>query len=305
MGKKSDTDSKSVLVLHREDQFYLWDGVDNTDVMNCYRAFNKFYSLLRRNSIFVYFTLKKEFINNFREYDVLIFPDTMVTNGMLKWTKKNKRKKQRVIILCRNKLASIRNFSYKMAQNLGFEVWSYVKQDCEKYCFHYYKQFFNWKNLALTNDEIKYDAVFVGLIKDRRDEIKEIKGFLESYGLKTWFFVPLMKELSGNKAVGKNFILYNDYLDMISKAKSIVDIVSESNYGLTLRPIEALLYEKKLITNYRQIKEEEFYSPDNVFIYGEDTDIQGFFNKPFKKINKNIVEKYDVNFFIKTLLRDS
>ena len=53
--------------------------------------------------------------------------------------------------------------------------------------------------------------------------------------------------------------------------------------------------QKKLITNYSEIKEYDFYDKENIFILGEDDpeEFVGFINTNFKKIDDEILKKYD------------
>ena len=59
--------------------------------------------------------------------------------------------------------------------------------------------------------------------------------------------------------------------------------------------MEALFLERKLITNKTDIKNYDFYNHDNIFILGEDNinEIKEFINKPYKKIDQDIIDYYD------------
>ena len=59
--------------------------------------------------------------------------------------------------------------------------------------------------------------------------------------------------------------------------------------------MEALFFEKKLITNNKDIKNYDFYNPSNIFILGENNieDIKEFINKPYEKVEQKIIDYYD------------
>ena len=82
---------------------------------------------------------------------------------------------------------------------------------------------------------------------------------------------------------------------MIAESKCILDYNQEGQVGLSLRPMEALFLERKLITNNTDIKNYDFYNHDNIFILGEDNinEIKEFINKPYKKIDQDIIDYYD------------
>ena len=56
-----------------------------------------------------------------------------------------------------------------------------------------------------------------------------------------------------------------------------------------------MFLERKLITNNTDIKNYDFYNHDNIFILGEDNinEIKEFINKPYKKIDQDIIDYYD------------
>ena len=74
----------------------------------------------------------------------------------------------------------------------------------------------------------------------------------------------------------------------------MLDVVTDMNYGLTLRPLEALYFRKKLVTNFKDIKGENFYSKENIFILGDDdlSILKEFIESPFTEISQKILDQY-------------
>ena len=70
--------------------------------------------------------------------------------------------------------------------------------------------------------------------------------------------------------------------------------------GLTLRPLEALFMKKKLLTNNKHIREYPFYSPDNIFIFGENnkTDIVHFLQLEYDESVDALINEYNFNHWI-------
>lgn len=132
---------------------------------------------------------------------------------------------------------------------------------------------------------VEYDAFFVGRDKGRLDEILRVKKCLDSLGLKTVF-----------KIVGYNSqpISYKECLGFISKSKIIVDIQGGWQQGMTLRPMEALFYQKKLITNNKSLDTMDFYNPNNIFILGKDDmkQMESFCKKEHSEVMSPIIDKY-------------
>ena len=97
---------------------------------------------------------------------------------------------------------------------------------------------------------------------------------------------------------------YADVISMEIKSKCILDIVQPGQRGITWRPLEALFYRKKLITNYKNIKNYDFYRKENIFILGEDnmSIIKSFINSEYVEIPSNIVNKYQWAGWMKNLI---
>ena len=80
----------------------------------------------------------------------------------------------------------------------------------------------------------------------------------------------------------------------IKQSRAILDIVQSGQSGITLRPMEAMFYNKKLITNNIYIKEYDFYNPRNIFILQERNinELNEFLELPMIEINQDIKNKY-------------
>ena len=132
--------------------------------------------------------------------------------------------------------------------------------------------------------------------KGRKEIIQNYNKIFEQNKLKTKIFI-----IEGSK----DYIDYEDYLVYVSQSLAILDIVNENVDGLTLRCMEALFFSKKLITNNKAIKTYDFYNSDNIFILGEDNleDISLFIRKPYKKLDKDILEYYDFESWLKRFER--
>jgi hypothetical protein len=71
----------------------------------------------------------------------------------------------------------------------------------------------------------------------------------------------------------ENAMLYNDVLTKELEAKCILDIVQEGQIALSLRPYEAVCYNRKLLTNNRTILKFPFYNPQYMQFFEKVNDI--------------------------------
>ncbi|KDN12386.1 hypothetical protein SALWKB12_1474 [Snodgrassella communis] len=100
-------------------------------------------------------------------------------------------------------------------------------------------------------------------------------------------------------------ITFEDNLQHINMADILIDIINPVHNGLSFRIFEALYYKKKLITNNTQIKNYDFYHPDNILIWNKTEDLQqitDFLAKPLVSINPDIIQKYSFGNWIRNIL---
>lgn len=81
-----------------------------------------------------------------------------------------------------------------------------------------------------------------------------------------------------------------------SQSKAVVDFKMNSHNGVAFRFFECLNQEQKFVSNNRNLRDYDFYHPDNIFITDfEDLDgLKEFLQKPYHKIDRKIVEKYGI-----------
>ena len=97
----------------------------------------------------------------------------------------------------------------------------------------------------------------------------------------------------------KSRISYRENLEKISGTNAILDIVSGGQHGLTLRPLEAMYFNKKLITNDENLKNFDFYHPSNIFILNNNLeDLPIFLEVPYHENEVCLTERYDFDSWI-------
>ena len=147
--------------------------------------------------------------------------------------------------------------------------------------------------------DIKYDFFFSGKDKERLKIIEELKGKLKNYKWKILILPDKGKKYNEEEKtyILSNILPYSKIINYVNKSKCIVDIVQKEQGGLTWRPLEAMFYKKKLITNFEKIVEYDFYNPKNIFILGKDNidNIKEFINSKYEDVPEKIINKYTIN----------
>ncbi len=224
-----------------------------------------------------------KWIYELENYDEIIVFDTGNAIELAGWIKKRHPEK-RVILWYWN--PAVYTVPVRKAKRSGAELWSFDPNDCLKYGLRYNSQFFMRENMLESNENTKtaVDVFYVGKDKNRANILYWLKQFFDAKGISYYFHLVQNAGQSKNQYFDyKNPMEYHEVLLNVVSSKAIIDLVSESQSGLTLRPIEALLYKKKLITNMKEIARFKIYNPKNVFILGVDNpeDLLAFINSPF------------------------
>ena len=173
-----------------------------------------------------------------------------------------------------------------------FILKTFEKNDSKNYGLSFLKS--PNRKVRFNRSKEVFDFYFAGLPKGRELLLESLKNSLLKKGFSVKFIIVRSKDdcvsQEENRANSEN-------------CKCIVDWVSE-DYGqnnLSLRSTDALLLEKKIITNCKAILDADFYNPSNVFLV-KDLNLEGiesFMRKPYERVSKDIVDSYEINNWLK------
>lgn len=247
-----------------------------------------------------------EWKTKLKSYDVIISIDSIMTPQVLQWLCAQKGS-ARLILYYRNKMDP-RIWNVEKLKKMPLEIWSYNKHDCEKYGFRYNCETGNRKlYFEYQKGEIHYSLAFVGANKGREHYLDTLYDRIQAYQLQNpFFYMTNADQKKWNQCRDNKIITYSQYMKILSQSTCILDLVSEENYGLTLRAVEAIFLKKKLVTNYRDIVDYDLYDKNNIFIIDEDdwNTFGDFIRSPYKEIPETIVESYSTDAWIKRFLTD-
>ena len=229
-------------------------------------------------------------------YDVVICDDA-VGFETLKLIKENN-PTARLIYWLWNTNSHIGKLNF--AKELGYECWSFDKNECEQYDLKFNEQFYPDID-STKSEQIKYDFAFVGYDKNRLDQIIQLDNYMKQNDCRVMWHV---KKDRGKKyridmpiKLKNSNLSYSKYIKLLKQTRCIIDIVKADQRGLTVRALEAMAFDKKLITTNTYVREYDFYNPDNIFIWdGKNTaDIMAFMDRPYKKVASDIKKKYTIS----------
>lgn len=216
-------------------------------------------------------------INNLNNINCMFITDS------IKHIRATKNVKARKVITFRN----IFNGSF-LDELEGFEVYSFDKSDCLNYGFHPITlpapSLYSLENIELKQE---YDISFVGLDKGRASLLNAIKTSL------------LDCDIHCNISIINNGkqLSYENYLQKLLNAKAVLEITIDGQSASTMRVVEALHAQRKVITNNPSIKKHPLYHPDNILFFKDIDELKNgvvqFLNTPLKKSHCN-TEVYKV-----------
>ncbi|MGL4519015.1 MAG: hypothetical protein ACRCUJ_04685 [Phocaeicola sp.] len=235
-----------------------------------------------------------EWRKKIKEFDTIILFAT-ADQYMLDYLHKHKTKKQRIIYWYWNPIRKCVNPDY--VKKLGFETWSFDLNESKMYNLNQNTTFYINNLEKNVQPVIKYDVCFLGLNKNRFQLLEQITGIINTLGLTSFLYIV---DESAPIKERKTIMKYDDYLKYVLQSKVLLDIQQEGQEGLTVRVMESIFFEKKLITTNKKITEEKFYNQMNIFIFGIDdvTKLKNFINTPYQEIDKSIVDHYEFSHWI-------
>lgn len=232
------------------------------------------------------------------EYDVIFIFDGVRGRDVIEYIRDHN-KRARIIIYYINPVDFADRKAPHHYKGLECEFYTFDPIDAKKFGIEF-KPYFYPEEYMVDCDEkvdIKQDVFFVGVDKDRLGIIKDLHKKFEQMNLTDKLMIvatPHKKySRSDEKWLAKR-VPYEKIAENIKQSRAILDIVQSGQSGITLRPMEAMFYNKKLITNNIYIKEYDFYNPRNIFILQERniSELKEFLDLPIIEIAQEVKNKY-------------
>ena len=257
--------------------------------------------------------IKKEFqsnyfeteINQYKKYDTLFInrPD-IFTDEQLKLIKS---KCHKSIVYYWDSFEKIKG--QKETMKYFQKTYSFDKYDCEN---HGMIKAHNFFHNTETIDNPKYDVFFLGTYDSRYDKLIKIIESLYKKKINVHATLFSYDKTISKRIRHKNIsfineiVPFNEAFIFNQNTKIILDIQHDNQVGLSFRPYEAMGLRKKLITTNPNIKEYDFYNPNNVFILDKDMDDipDSFLNSPYEEISEEIYNKYKLENWVKSILNN-
>lgn len=294
------------LVLYSNTSTYYFDRINGYDlsIQAVYRdknwIRNKLLSLLRKLNSKLTFLFYGDWYKHLDDYDKIIVLDTPFSyDHRLLENIARKAHKVKCFYYSWNIVRNeqLHKMEKEETKKNGFKFYCYDKGNCKKYGLNFNTIMYD-ETLKLPDVVPKYDTCFLGFLKDRKEKMGKLYNTFQAAGLDARFVIVKTEGVVEDMPFEyrEREVGYYEYLDMINQSRSILDITQKGQDGLSLRIMEAIFLNKKILTTNEYITKMDFYDPNNILVIrlGETSkeEILDFFNEPFHRYSDVTREYY-------------
>jgi len=269
-------------------------------------------------NIYFYYIIKQESQNNF-DY-IFIIRGEVFSKRIVKKLKDTYKNAKLILYLWE----SLKNNDKRDIFFLFDKVFSFEKQDADKYKELIFRPLFYLKEYSLIADETeKYDndVLFIGTIHSNRFSfISQFKRYFKDNNIKTYYYMLFKsrilyfkkrlfdKSFKSTKMKDFHYVRLDkkEVLRNVARSRISLDLQHPKQTGLTIRSIEMLGAKRKLITTNSEIKTYDFYDANNILVIDNKTFTldKSFVGSPYKNIDKLIYERYSIQSWINDIFSE-
>ena len=185
-----------------------------------------------------------------------------------------------------------------------YRVWTYDKYDSDKYGIRLSKTSVYYHSFVKPKENAEYDVVYVGADKGRGDFLLQLESKLNEMGMRTKFVIVKDGKFARGKSYYQKRLTYDEITSLIVKSKAILNVALENQQGITVRDMESLFFDVKLLTTNNNIKNTDIYNTNNVYII-EDLSLkclQQFMSLPHIPLSNEIKDLHTFDKYIEEIV---
>lgn len=274
--------------------------------------------IFNKKTLKYYESIMSKNINKNYDY-ILIIKCDMITEKILKEIKRNFKDSIMCLYLwdSMNNIKGIKNKIKYFDRVFSFDTQDVMENSVIKFRPLFYID--ELKNKNIKNNLFEYDICFFGTIHSNRyDIIKKIIKISEKQKIKFYKFCYLQskfiyyfyklfkKEFRGTTKEEFDFnkMSSREIFNIVNKSRIILDIQHPKQKGLTMRTIEMIGMNKKIITTNSEIKKYDFYNENNICIIDLKNIVipSEFIKKEYIMLSEELYYKYSLESWINDVL---
>ena len=255
-----------------------------------------------------------EWKDHIEEYDTIIIGNDLRGRDVIEYIKA-RNPKARIIVYYTSLVGDGNRKDPRRYTGLDAEFFSFDEGDSKRFGIRY--QPYCYDLLISGADEspergrgeiFNQDVFFVGMAYDRAERLIEVHKLFEEQGIKDRLVIVRNPHRRYNSEVDKYLtdahMTYDEVVQAVRESRAVLEILQGGQRGISLRPMEAITFKKKLITDNTAIKEYNLYNPENVFIIGEDPveNLRDFVFGPYAPVPESVLDDYTPQHWLDALL---
>lgn len=269
-------------------------------------------------SFFRYIKILKEIDNEIFD-KILIIKAESIPSFFLKNIQKKFKNKSTICLYLWDSMKNIKGIKRKL--KYFDKVLTFDRKDSIQYPNLIFLPLFYTSDFenSMDNNDYNTDFLFVGTVhSDRYELLQKIKDDLSKRKMTVNFIyyypskiILKMLKLTGLKFKNANIndfifkpLSKQDIRELMLKSRIILDVNHPQQVGLTMRSIESIGMNKKLITTNRDIINYDFFMSNNVLVLDRNSLIieHDFYQAQYERLNQSVYLKYSLKSWIKTIL---
>lgn len=206
---------------------------------------------------------------------------------------------------------SLQYFDYLTWLKIFDRVYTFDYKDSRERGIKYLPLFYTpeLEKAGESKEQKKYDLLFIASYKESRLNFinRVLDKYKDSLNIKVVLYLTafrfIIDRIKGKQIRRKYAVFhplpFEDYLELLSKTKVVLDYTAATQTGLPMRIPEAIGARKKLITNNENVC-QEFNNSPNILVYKDDIDIIPFIESEAEEMKER--EKYSISSWIREVL---
>ncbi len=166
----------------------------------------------------------------------------------------------------------------------------YSPDDAANYEFTFCPAGYSAVDCSLLRQYNHVNLCFIGAAKNRLGDIRAIYKKMTSAGVSCFFYVtgvPASERREDGIIYADKNMPFIEYLSRENSADCLLEILQDNSTGRTYRLMEAIIYNKKLITNCPEILTTKFYNQESILYFKDINTIDPHFVKNKVSVNYN------------------
>ena len=224
--------------------------------------------------------------------DVIIVKDPLMTADYMAWLRAQHPDKK-IIFDYDNRVR--RSLDPEKVRPYADEIWSYDQDDCRDYALRHKGSSYLDVYRVDPAAEPDIDVLYVGRDKGRLDQLLALEKQFADMGLKTHFHICADRSfLTWKNRIYRKFLPYDEYLELLRRSRSILNIVTDGQTSITQREMEAVFDNVKCITNNGGIRSFALYDESRFFCLNDSSaeEIEDFMAVPFRPVPVEDLKQY-------------